>query len=304
VPDAILMARYFGGGKLLRGSVERADAAWIHGRGQDPRFLRLQQMSVVLIGCGSVGAPIAIALAQAGVGRLVLVDFDQLKWANAGRHPLGAPAIGQNKAKALAEKLRVEFPHMTIESFEIDVDTMVRRHAQVLASGNLIVSATGNWSGERRLETWREESPSASVLYAWTEAHACAGHSVLLTGSAGCLRCGFGKTGVPNFEITEWPKGSLKTEPACGAVFQPYGSIELAFINATAAQLALDALLGEIHRSTHEIWVGDEMRLKELGGAWSKTWLQDSQFRAEGKFVFSRAWPTGNCARCRKAAAA
>jgi hypothetical protein len=205
VPDAILMTRYFGGGKLMRGSVERADAAWIHGRGQDPRSLRLHQIAVMVIGCGSVGAPIAAALAQAGVGRFVLVDFDELKWANAGRHPLGASAIGQNKAKALAEKLRVEFPHVTVECFDVDVDTMVSRHAEVLTSCNLIVSATGSWSADGRLEAWREESPSASVLYAWTEAHGCAGHAVFLSGSDGCLRCGLGNTGVSNFQISEWP---------------------------------------------------------------------------------------------------
>lgn len=304
VPDDILVARYFGGGRLMRGSVERADAAWIHGRGQDPRFLRLQQVAVAVIGCGSVGAPLAVALAQAGVGRLVLVDFDELKWANAGRHPLGASAIGQNKAKALAEKLRLEFPHMTVQYFDVDVDTMVRRHADVLTSCNLVICATGSWSGDGRLEAWREESPSTSVLYAWTEAHACAGHAVFLSGLDGCLRCGFGNTGVPNFQITEWPQGSLKTEPACGAVFQPYGAVELAFGNATAAQLALDALLEEAKTSTHRVWVGDEKRLKSLGGNWSQSWLKDSHFRDEGGFSFSRLWPRGECDRCRKAAAA
>jgi len=31
---------------------------------------------------------VALQLAAAGVGRLLLIDPDRLKWANVGRHPL------------------------------------------------------------------------------------------------------------------------------------------------------------------------------------------------------------------------
>lgn len=57
------------------------------------------------MGCGSLGSPVAIALAQAGVGRLTLIDYDHLKWANIGRHPLGAASVDDEKAKAVAESL-------------------------------------------------------------------------------------------------------------------------------------------------------------------------------------------------------
>jgi hypothetical protein len=300
VPDGVLLARYFGEGKLLRGSVTRADAAWIHGRGHDPRFEHVGQASVAIIGCGSVGSPIAIALAQAGVGRLVLVDFDILTWANAGRHPLGASAVGQNKAKALAEKLRGEFPNSTIENFDADVDTMVRRHAATLVSCDLIASATGSWSGDGRLEVWRNEGQRMPIVYAWTEAHACAGHAVLVGQAGGCLRCGFGTTGVPKFQITEWSSGALRAEPACGALYQPYGPIELGFINSVAAELALDAILNEEQAPAHRVWVGASRRLRALGGNWTSVWTQDPQFRDEGDFCLTRPWPTSECSRCKK----
>src|SRR4051812_39736412 len=78
---------------------------------------RLIGSNVTVLGCGSVGAPVAVALAQAGVGRINLVDHDALAWANVGRHPLGAPSLGRNKAEALAAKLRSDFPHATFEAF-------------------------------------------------------------------------------------------------------------------------------------------------------------------------------------------
>jgi molybdopterin/thiamine biosynthesis adenylyltransferase len=305
VPEDILMARYFGGGKLMRRPVERADAEWVHGRGQDPRSAVLRQATVIVIGCGSVGAPIAIALAQAGIGSLVLVDFESLTWANVGRHPLGAAAVGRNKAKSLAQKLRSDFPHLTVQHHEVDVDTMVRKHADVLESSNLIVSATGSWAGDGRLETWRVETDHrAPVVYAWTEAHACAGHAVRVGRDGGCLRCGFDRTGLPNFQVTAWPNGSLRTEPACGAIYQPYGPVELGFINSLAAELSLEAVLGETIAPAHRVWVAPAGRLSRLGGTWAETWQRDPAFRNEGGFVLERTWPAAACPGCKVALAA
>jgi tRNA A37 threonylcarbamoyladenosine dehydratase len=65
-------------------------------------------------------------LAQAGIGRIVLVDKDTLSWANTGRHPLGASRVGEGKAKGLAEKLRADFPHLTIEYLECEARGVAR----------------------------------------------------------------------------------------------------------------------------------------------------------------------------------
>ena len=256
VPGTVLLARYFGGAKLLRRPIERADAAWIHVRGQDPCAARLRMMRIAVVGCGSLGAPVAIALAQAGVGHLVLIDFDSLRWANIGRHPLGASCVDQPKAKALAEKIRSDFPHVTVEHRDMDIDTVVRLHSADLDPCNLIVSATGSWAADGRLDAWHAETGRrAPIVYAWMEAHACAGHAVLLGASDGCLRCGFDKTGLPKFRVTTWPNGAnARQEPACGAVYQPYGPVELGFVNSLAAELALDALRAQESGAVHRVW--------------------------------------------------
>ena len=46
-----------------------------------PAIARLRNATVAVFGCGSVGAPVAINLARAGVGKLVLVDKQTLKGA-------------------------------------------------------------------------------------------------------------------------------------------------------------------------------------------------------------------------------
>lgn len=303
IPPGIVLTRYFGGGTLARGSVERADAAWIHGRGQDPRHAALRRATVIIIGCGSVGGPLAVALAQVGVGRLILVDFEDLSWSNTGRHPLGALGVGGNKAKGLAEKLRQDFPHIKVESFECDADDFVRKQSAVLQDSDLVVSATGSWSADARLDAWHAETERCTpAMYAWTEPHASAGHAVLI-GRDSSLRNGIGDTGLPAFAVSDWPNGDRqRSEPACGAVYQPYGPIELGFVTNLAGELALDVLTGKQSASTHRIWVGSRRRLLDAGGVWSSAWRRDTQFREEGNVSLTRAWPTADRAAGRAAA--
>ena len=122
VPKKIAFERSFGRDvKVHRTQVERADAAWIHGRGQDPQSRELLKRTVTIFGCGSVGSFVADHLARSGVGTLRLVDFDKLCWANVGRHALGAAASGQKKSITLAEGLQRNFPHLSVVGDDSDI---------------------------------------------------------------------------------------------------------------------------------------------------------------------------------------
>jgi tRNA A37 threonylcarbamoyladenosine dehydratase len=68
---------------------------------------RLTRSSVAIFGLGGVGSHAAEALCRAGVGRLVLVDFDRVCISNVNRqlHALEA-TVGQPKATVMAERLR------------------------------------------------------------------------------------------------------------------------------------------------------------------------------------------------------
>ena len=75
VPRNLLIDRYLSGGvKVTKSRVDRADHSWIHGRDRDPRQEKLRYVHVAVLGCGSLGGPLARLLAQAGVGNLLLVD--------------------------------------------------------------------------------------------------------------------------------------------------------------------------------------------------------------------------------------
>lgn len=291
VPGTVLAMRYYGGARVMRATVTRANPLWIHGRGADAGARDLRRKAVAIFGCGSVGAPVAIALAQAGVGKIVLVDPDLMKWANVGRHPLGASAVGKMKAQALADKLRTDFPHITVEDYATDLETILQTQPGVVRGSELIVAATGTWVAEFMLDAWHQAiGRRPPVLYAWTEAHACAGHAVLIC-EGGSFKAGFDTTGLPRLQVTAWPEGGTqRREPACGAVYQPYGPVELAFVHALAAELALDALLANRTTTAHRIWAASRERLDRLGGQWSAEWRAIAGDIAGGQ-ILEMSWP-------------
>lgn len=302
VPKAVARQRWFGGSTLDRGSVERCDAPWVHGRGKDPGFPRIRDATVAIIGCGSVGGRIALDLATAGVGTIILIDPQTLAAANAGRHVLGISSVGLRKTDALATLIRQNMPHVkSVRPLSQSWEAAHGRNPRLLDSCDLIVAAIGDWIPEAALNDWHLDSGRIRpVMYAWTEAHAAAGHAVLVGSSGGCLTCGFDHGGHPLLALTSWPVGTaVIAEPACGASFSPYGPTELAHVTALASELAIEALVSDGTTSRHRVWAARAARLDQMGGKWTEQWLGDDLGRARGGLVEDLAWPNGPCAACR-----
>lgn len=300
-PKSLLLARYFGASPVVRSSVQRADANWVHGRGRDARTAKLLDSTVVIVGCGSVSGPVACTLAQAGAGRLVLVDYDVLSWPNVGRHPLGATTVGRNKAESLAERLQADFPHLQIESRACNLQELLQSDPELLEAADLIVAATGSWGAESALNRWHVEHGRPSpILYCWTEPHACAGHAVAISREGGCFQCHISRTGSPSFTVVEWPDGedASQEEPACGAHYHPYGPVELSYVTAMISDVALDCLLSPPIRSFSRVFATSQRRIDELGGRWSDAWLAEQGKSEPSMRTIDRPWLRMDCPAC------
>ncbi len=76
---------------------------------------RLKDSSVLVVGAGGLGSPLALYLAAAGVGRLGLVDFDVVDVTNLQRQILyGQSSVGRPKLDAARERLGDLNPHIEI----------------------------------------------------------------------------------------------------------------------------------------------------------------------------------------------
>ncbi|MGN0673612.1 MAG: thiamine biosynthesis protein ThiF [Anaerovoracaceae bacterium] len=83
-----------------------------HGEERQKRF---KAACVAICGLGGLGSNIALALARAGVGRLILIDYDRVDITNINRQQYKASQIGMYKTEALSQNLKEIAPYIEIE---------------------------------------------------------------------------------------------------------------------------------------------------------------------------------------------
>lgn len=75
---------------------------------------RFAGATAAVCGLGGLGSNIAVSLARAGVGTLLLFDFDRVDVSNLNRQQYKAAQVGMEKALALAENLREISPYTAL----------------------------------------------------------------------------------------------------------------------------------------------------------------------------------------------
>ena len=92
--------------------------------------------TVAICGLGGLGSNIAIILARAGIGKLILIDFDRVDITNLHRQQYQADQIGMYKTVALAENLKEMVPYI---SLDVHTERITEENAVTLLQGADIV---------------------------------------------------------------------------------------------------------------------------------------------------------------------
>jgi len=106
---------------------------------------RLLNSRVLIIGLGGLGAPAAMYLAAAGVGRLVLVDFDKVDLSNLQRQIIHTTErIGVSKVESARQTLLALNPEITIETFDRILEESALR--EQIEQSDLVIDASDNFT--------------------------------------------------------------------------------------------------------------------------------------------------------------
>lgn len=82
----------------------------------------LKQGSVLLIGAGGLGSPLALYLAAAGVGHLGLVDFDVVDESNLQRQIIhGTSTLGQPKLESARQRINDLNPFVEVTTYNTGI---------------------------------------------------------------------------------------------------------------------------------------------------------------------------------------
>jgi len=99
---------------------------------------RLKDASVLLVGLGGLGSPLAMYLAAAGIGRIGIVEFDVVDVSNLHRQVLfGSSQVGQPKLACGAARLRDLNPHIAVDEH---AGALTRDNAREIVAGYDIVA--------------------------------------------------------------------------------------------------------------------------------------------------------------------
>jgi adenylyltransferase/sulfurtransferase len=105
---------------------------------------KIRAASVLCIGAGGLGSPVAMYLAAAGIGKLGIVDFDCVDLSNLQRQILhGTPDVGRPKTRSAAEALRRLNPHVDVVLHDTRLTS--ENALEIMRPYDIVVDGTDNF---------------------------------------------------------------------------------------------------------------------------------------------------------------
>jgi sulfur carrier protein ThiS adenylyltransferase len=125
----------------------------------------LQKATVGIAGCGGLGSNAAVSLVRAGVGRLIIADFDVVEASNLNRQFYFQSDIGEKKIQALARHLRAVNPEVQLDL--VDKKLGPADIIGVFKDADLLIEAFDRAESKVWLiETWVSAFPGRPVVCA------------------------------------------------------------------------------------------------------------------------------------------
>jgi molybdopterin-synthase adenylyltransferase len=105
---------------------------------------RLKEATVIVVGVGALGSPVATYLAAAGVGHLGVVDSDVVELSNLHRQPLHfTPDLGLPKASNAVVKLSALNPEIQVDQYPVRLEAM--NAEAIVAGADLVVDCSDSF---------------------------------------------------------------------------------------------------------------------------------------------------------------
>jgi molybdopterin/thiamine biosynthesis adenylyltransferase len=169
---AFLRVRVFRKGAVRVVGVVRAQALTPGERARrTPELVGLADACVLVVGAGSLGSPVVLELAKAGVGHVDVVDYDFYDLNNSVRHVVSTQYAGMKKQDVVVFEAEWLNPFVEIRAHDINVGEGAQASArldEVLGPVDVVVDTTGSPVVSRILQRRCREQGKTLVVAALT----------------------------------------------------------------------------------------------------------------------------------------
>jgi len=132
----------------------------------DPKILPALRAGVVgIAGAGGLGSNAAVALARAGIGKLIIADYDRIEMSNLNRQQYFWTQIGKVKVRALLENLRKISPFSEYVSHHVRLTP--KNIPRIFKTVDVMIEAFDLADQkEMLLEAWISHFPDKPIIMA------------------------------------------------------------------------------------------------------------------------------------------
>lgn len=106
---------------------------------------KIKEASVLIVGTGGLGSPLAMYLAASGIGRIGLVDFDNVDISNLQRQIIhGTSDVGESKLSSASKRIKEINPNIQLDLYN---ERITRENALEIIEGyDIVADGTDNFA--------------------------------------------------------------------------------------------------------------------------------------------------------------
>ena len=276
----------------------RLDKERIFARGGTMPTLTRKDVSIAVLGCGSLGSFLTMSLARCGISKLLLVDKECLLPENTPRHLCGflEASCNMKKVEAVKKRITEHFPGTKCNIFYADILELLEKDEKVLNNYNMVIVALGSMAVERRINYFIKKGLiNSPVLFLWVEPLGVGGHILYIDPkNGGCYDCSFNEKGNFIYSISNTSEIFQKRESGCQSTFLPYSSLTVEQFALVASKIIYSLLDNRPSTSTLFTWLGDIEEFEKSGHKINPVYDAQLSYRIIEKQIMER----GSCSTC------
>lgn len=257
---------------------------------------KFTNLSVCIVGLGSVGSKVSVELANLGINQMTLIDPEKFEKDNIFRHALGADSIHNGKTNFKVDELQLELerknPYLEVSAEAMNILDIVHEYPNYFDKFDYCFICIGDTMPSLELNKVFSKNKH-KVFYTWVEPLGLGGHVLYIDyDKKGCFNClntdpNNGKVISNRSSLIKSGQHIEKNLASCRSAFIPYGSLTSSEAAIKTVELFHKVVYNKVTKNSILTWVGDTDSFIEMGYEFSDRFLSIQSFfpTIESNFV-------------------